>query len=285
MAAAALVLACGVPLFDLAQFAVQSELYSYILLVPFISGYLIWAKRGQSPRAATSARGWAPLPLVAGGAGIAVYWVLELSGTPLAPEDALALSTASFLLLAGGTACLFFGREILRALVFPLGFFWFMVPFPVAVRTAMETFLQHGSAAVAYAILKLAGTPVSQVGLVFYLPGFSMQVAPQCSGIHSSVALFLTSLLAGYYFLGSPWKRATLALAVIPLALLRNGFRIFTVGELCVHIGPRMIDSYIHRHGGPIFFVLSLIPFFFLLFFLAKHDPTTRPAVSPNLGV
>ena len=121
-------------------------------------------------------------------------------------------------------------------------------------------------------------------GLIFQLPGFSMEVAPQCSGIHSSLALFITSLLAGYFFLRSRWKRATLAVAVIPLAMLRNGFRVFTIGELCVHIGPEMINSYIHHHGGPFFFVLSLVPFFLLLYFLMRSDRLLLQPAPRNTG-
>ena len=285
LASAALVVGCGMPLLALARFAVNDELYSYILLVPFISGYLVWLMRGRIPPAETSARRWAPLPLIAGAAGLAGYWLLPRAGTPAAPEDALALSTFSFVLLFGGVCCCFLGRETLKALAFPLGFLVFMVPFPAGMRSAMETFLQHGSAAVAFAFLRLSGMPVLQQGLVFHLPGFSMEVAPQCSGIHSSLALLLTSLLAGHFFLRTPWKRLSLVLAVVPLALLRNGFRVYTIGELCVHIGPRMIDSYIHRHGGPIFFILSLVPFFFLLFILAKSDRLPRPSTASNLQV
>jgi len=37
-----------------------------------------------------------------------------------------------------------------------------------------------------------------------------------------------------------------------------------------------MIDSYIHRHGGPIFFVLSLIPFFYLLRWLNRFDSSAK---------
>jgi hypothetical protein len=33
-----------------------------------------------------------------------------------------------------------------------------------------------------------------------------------------------------------------------------------------------MINSPIHRRGGPIFFALSLIPFFLLLVFLRKRE-------------
>jgi exosortase/archaeosortase family protein len=72
-----------------------------------------------------------------------------------------------------------------------------------------------------------------------------------------------------------------LCLAVIPLALLRNGFRVFVIGELCVHVGPQMINSPIHHHGGPLFFVLSLPPFFLLLYFLRK-DGQKASAVPPS---
>ena len=63
-----------------------------------------------------------------------------------------------------------------------------------------------------------------------------------------------------------------LALAVIPLGIVRNGFRIYTIAMLCVHIDPEMINSPLHRRGGPVFFALSLLPFFALLFLLQKSE-------------
>jgi exosortase/archaeosortase family protein len=111
-----------------------------------------------------------------------------------------------------------------------------------------------------------------QYGLVFQLPSITLNIASECSGIHSSVVLFITSLLAGYIFLQSPWKRIIFILVAVPLGILRNGFRIFTIGELCTHIGPQMIDSPIHHRGGPIFFALSLIPLFILLMILRKSE-------------
>jgi hypothetical protein len=40
-----------------------------------------------------------------------------------------------------------------------------------------------------------------------------------------------------------------------------------------------MIESPIHRRGGPIFFALSLIPFFLLLLNLRKLDARTKPSL------
>ena len=59
---------------------------------------------------------------------------------------------------------------------------------------------------------------------------------------------------------------------MIPLAIVRNGFRILVIGLLCVYVGPHMSDSFIHHRGGPIFFVLSLIPLLFFMSWLRRHD-------------
>jgi exosortase/archaeosortase family protein len=97
-------------------------------------------------------------------------------------------------------------------------------------------------------------------------------VAPECSGIRSTLVLFITSLVAGQLFLRSRWKRALFALAVIPLGIFRNAFRIVTIGELCIHVDPGFIDSPIHHRGGPIFFVISMVPFILLLYYLRKAE-------------
>jgi exosortase C (VPDSG-CTERM-specific) len=146
-----------------------------------------------------------------------------------------------------------------------------MVPLPDFLRDEIESLLQHGSATVAGWMFAVSDVPVLQGDLTFRIPGITLRVAPECSGIHSTVVLFITSLVAGKFFLQQPWKRAVLCLAVIPLALARNGFRIFVLGELCTHFGTQMIDSPIHHHGGPLFFVLSLIPFLVLLYVLRKY--------------
>ena len=267
------------PLYQLIRFSLQSDLYSHIVLIPAVSAYLIWLKRPEFRAGSTPDRRIAGAFLALGVLVFAGYRVAVAGSVPLAPDDSLARLTASFLLLFIGLCSWFVDRTTLRAIAFPLGLLVFMIPFPVVVRSALETFLQHGSADAAYAFFRLTGTTVFYDNLVFRLPGINLQVAPECSGIHSSLALFITSLIAGHFFLRTPWKCAVLTLAVIPLAILRNGFRIFTLGELCVHINPDMIDSYIHHHGGPIFFVLSLIPFFLLLRVLYRSDQ--RGKISP----
>jgi exosortase/archaeosortase family protein len=64
------------------------------------------------------------------------------------------------------------------------------------------------------------------------------------------------------------------------LGILRNGFRIYVLSMLSSHWDPRVIDSPLHHKGGPIFFVISLIPFFLLLFWLRRSEPSIAPIPS-----
>jgi len=88
--------------------------------------------------------------------------------------------------------------------------------------------------------------------------------------------LLMTSILAANVFLKTSWRRIVLVAFVIPLGILRNGFRILVIGLLCANVGPQMIHSPIHTRGGPVFFVLSLIPFLLLLWWLHKGEAGTR---------
>jgi exosortase/archaeosortase family protein len=82
-------------------------------------------------------------------------------------------------------------------------------------------------------------------------------------------------------FLHRPWARIILVVFVVPLAIVRNGFRILVIGLLCVHVGPHMIDSIIHRRGGPLFFALSLVPLVALLWWLRRVEVPLGSALTP----
>ena len=263
------------PLLALVNYAAGSQLYSYILLVPFVSAYLLYLRRDQLPK---NYRVDLPLTIVSLAAGLAlrvfIYWLDFLKRAP-ADNDYLALLTLSFLCCLAAGGFFFFGRGWMRAAAFPLGFLIFMVPMPDAMADALETASKYASAEAANLLFHLSGTPFVRVGRVFQLPNITIEVAQACSGIRSSWVLFITSILAANLFLKMPWRRFALVAFVIPLAILRNGFRILVIGLLCVNIGPQMIHSLIHRRGGPLFFMLSLIPFFLLLWLLRKGDVHT----------
>ena len=257
------------PLIRLTVYAAQSDLDSYILAVPFISGYLLYIERGRYPAmyrssiAGTVAMGGIGIAAVAAGIG----WRGSLS-----INDGLALMALSFMSFVVAGGFLFLGSKWMAAAAFPVAFLVFIVPLPDAAVNWLKSASALASASAAQLLFSIAGVPVSQDGVVLSIPGMTLEVAKECSGIRSSWVLFISSLLTSHLFLRTRWRRIVLVAFVIPLGILRNGFRILVIGLLCVYVGPYMIDSSIHHHGGPLFFALSLIPLFILLWWLWHQE-------------
>jgi exosortase C (VPDSG-CTERM-specific) len=262
----------GRPLYHLIQFAMSSQFYSHLPMVPFISAYFVWINKHEIPVGGSPRRAWAIVPALIGTLLLLGFWMLSSAHAKLSVADALSLQICSFLMFFGAAILFSLPTSVIRSLFFPLGMLAFMIPFPDALTNALETFFQHTSACAAAAMFTVTGTDMILDGLVIKLPGITLQVAPECSGIRSSLVLFITSFIAGKMFLKSTAHRALLSVFVIPLAIIRNGFRIFTIGMLCVHISPEMIHSPIHHKGGPLFFALSLVPFFAVLWYLRRRE-------------
>jgi exosortase C (VPDSG-CTERM-specific) len=267
------------PLLMLISYVAGSQLHSYVLLVPFVSAYLLYLRRDQLPKKHSTDL-LLTLVWLAAGLGLFAYTQsLEVPARAPAINTRIVLLTSSFLCCLAAGGFFFFGRGWMRAAAFPLAYLIFLVPMPDAMADVLETASKFASAEVANVLFQLSGTPFLRAGLVFQLPNITIEVAQECSGIRSSWVLFITSILAANLFLKTRWRRFALVAFVIPLAILRNGFRILVIGLLCVNIGPQMIHSLIHRRGGPVFFVLALIPFLLVLWWLRKGDIRAR-----NLG-
>ena len=257
------------PLIRLTVYAAQSDLDSYILMVPFISGYLLYIERGRCPAMYRSSIAGA---VAMGGIGIAALAAGIGWRGSLSINDGLALMALSFVSFVVAGGFLFLGSKWMASKAFPVAFLIFMVPLPDAAVNWLEKASVLASAEAAALFFNLTGTPLARQGTVFELPGIVLRVAQVCSGIRSSWVLFITSLIASHLFLRTWWRKTVLVAFVIPLGILRNGFRIAVVGLLCVHVGPHMIDSVIHRRGGPFFFALSLVPLFLLLWWLRRQE-------------
>jgi exosortase C (VPDSG-CTERM-specific) len=257
------------PLIDLEQHAAGSEMHSYIPLVPFVALYLLHFRRKTLPTAfRTSIAG----SLVLCGVGVLAWLVATRWSGTLSLNDFLGLKALAYVSVIAGGGFLFLGSRWMAAAAFPMAFLIFVVPLPDAAVYWIERASVLASAEVSALFFRMTGTPLLRDGTVFALPGIVLQIAQECSGIHSSWVLFITSLVASQIFLTSPWRRLILVAFVFPLAIVRNSFRILVIGLLCVYVDPSMIDSYIHRHGGPIFFVLSLGPLFLLLVWLRRQE-------------
>jgi exosortase C (VPDSG-CTERM-specific) len=282
-ASCVLIAAYATTLWELFRYSMAEDLFSYILLVPLVSGYLITIQRKNleyrhSPAlAATIALG-----------AISLFFIISSflqTGAPAQAEvTTLSLRVLAFVSGWIALALWILGGRLMSQLAFPAVFLVFLSPLPPVVLEWIEAGLQHASAEVTAWLFPLLDIPNYRVGLSFQLPNLTIAVAPECSGIRSSLVLFITSLVAGYLLLERPWQRAALTLLVIPLGILRNAVRIVTLGWLCTHHGPEMIHSAIHHRGGPFFFALSLIPLLAMLVIFRLLGKRKQPAKDPNDG-
>ena len=117
-----------------------------------------------------------------------------------------------------------------------------------------------------------SGVPYLRDGFIFHLPGMSVEVAKECSGIRSGLALFITALLAGHLFLRTWWKKVILVVCIFPIAMFKNGIRITTLTLLGTYVDPRILQSSLHQEGGIPFFIIALLLMAPVLFFLRKSE-------------
>jgi exosortase len=257
------------PLGTLMSLSLQDDRYSHVLLIPIISGSLVYLQRRAVFSCPQYSLSKGP-PLLAG--GVALFSFAQTRLFSLNPIDRLSIVVLAVVLvwMAGFVLC--YGPQSFRAALFPLLFLLLMIPMPAVVLDNTVLALQKGSAVMTYALYKLFGVPVLWQHFKFLLPGVEIEIAEECSGIRSSLALFITSLLAGHLFLRCGWKRAFFSLFTIPVVIFKNAVRIVTISCLGVYVDPAFLHGKLHRYGGLPFSLVSLAILMPLLLALQRSE-------------
>lgn len=258
------------------DFSNGDETASHLILIPVVTAGLIVMDR--RPIFASTRTAWKE-GLIVIAAGAAFWLAALLSSSTVTATTYLGLAMSALILLCVGGFVLLYGPRASRAALFPLAFLVFAVPIPQALVDATVEVLKNGSTELVAWMFALTGTPYFREGYVFALPSVVIEVADACSGIRSSIALVLTSLLAGHMYLETPWKKAVLVLLVLPFSILKNGIRIVTLTLLAVHVDPSFLTGQLHHDGGIVFFVLTLVLMAPVLAMLRRSE---RPRVPPS---
>ena len=258
------------PLRDLLVNAERSEYYSHILLIPLVSGFFFYTGRKEIfSNVKYSYTTGIPLILI----GVLLSVLGWSNGQNLNQNDYTSFMTFSAILSWIGAFILSFGTQAFRMAIFPLLFLIFMIPIPGVLMEKIISALVAGSTAATHMLFKLSGIPLLKEGPVFHLPGMSIEIAKQCSGIRSSLGLFITAILAGHLFLKAGWKKVVLALVVFPITVFKNGIRIVTLSSLAIYVDEKFItQSFLHRSGGVLFYIPALLLLGMVLWWLRKSE-------------
>lgn len=235
-------------------------------LAPVVVLALYWWKRKEL-LALEKAEWWPALGLV--GAG------LLLHGFGYAIHQT-RFSAGGFFLGLYGLTGLVWGRAWLRASFFPFFVLGFCVPLAGLLEVVtsplriLATWLTVG-------VARVAGVDVIRAGSQIYDAGrtFMYDVAPACSGIRSIVALAGVAVIYGFMQLRSPWRRAVLVGAALPLALAGNVARLTTV-ILTAELFGQQAGEWVEQKLGVVTFVGAVAGVFWLGRWLRKKEsPTT----------
>ena len=232
----------------------RHDQYTHILLVLPLSIGLAFLE-GSCGLETGRTEPWAGLALFVPAAVLA--WLGSGPGS-MSESTRLSLNILALVLLWLSFVMLIFGLPVFRRFQFPLLLLLLLVPLPDFALAKIILALQAGSAKTVFWLFRLTGIPVTQSGFVLSLPGLDIEVARECSGIRSTMMLLLTSLALGYMFLKAGWQRIVVTLGVIPIAVIKNGVRIFVLTTLGLYVDESWLNGRLHHQGGIVFFALGV---------------------------
>lgn len=265
------------PLIQLARLGMRNDDYSHVGLIPFLFLFGLWHRRSEILPATTPGPRLAPVFVLA----VAALAITEFFWEGAANEvDQLSLRIALFVL---GLIALFvwrLGTQALQKAAFPFFLLLFFIPPPSFVLRHWVEALLWGSAHTTDLFFRLTGVPYLREGSHFYLANLAIEIAEQCSGIRSTMALVITGLLAGWLYLERLWSRSLLVLLLFPLAVFKNGLRITVLTLLSIHVDPGFLRGDLHRQGGIVFFLITLMIMGGLLWGIQKLERRWTPGPS-----
>jgi exosortase len=266
----------------LVRYSLSNSSSSHIVLIPFVSFFLLYLDRGVI--FSNSATRMGP-GIALAVAGLLLFFVASRGPIPREGNWSLSAQVISLVVIWVAGFIFFYGSAAFRAGSFALLFLLLMVPLPDPILNWIIYELQEGSTQIAYLIFQATGTPVLRHGFQLSLPTVTIEVAEECSSIRSSVALLITCLLAAHLYLRTGWKKWALVLLTLPLSLIKNGVRIATLTLLSIYVNPDFLTGRLHHQGGVFFFILALLmllPVF--LWFERSDNPhkALRPVAEPR---
>lgn len=196
---------------DLATIYWTNTTFGHCLFIAPVIAWLVWQRRGEL--ALVSPQGWWPgLALVAaGGFG----WVLG---------DAASVALfrhAGLVLMLQGAVVTVLGPNVARALLFPLCYMMFLMPF----GDFLEGPLQQITTAMVIPLLHITGVPAVVDGVLITTPNGYFEIAEACSGAKFVIAMVAFGVLvANVCYLTWGKRVAFLAMALI-VPVIANGIR------------------------------------------------------------
>lgn len=230
------------------RFSAADTYYSHGFLIPFVTAFLIWLKREEMYEFGKKYNIWG-LVLI-----IFSLFINFLSSV----TEVFFISGFSLVFLFFGISLFLYGKEITRAILFPLSFLFFMMPLPlVAINNISFPMKMFATKSAVFILQTALHIPVRNEGFQLFFPNATLVVENPCSGLRSLISLLALGSIFAYLLKTSKTKRILLFLLSIPIALASNLIRVLLL-SLGVYIyGNGISKGFFHDLTGYLVFVIA----------------------------
>jgi exosortase len=222
---------------------------SHGFAIPFIAGYLIWARRERLAALPFRPSLWGVPVLVLG----LLALVLGVYGDePFVSRMSLPVTLLGLVLLLAGLGV---ARQVWPGIAYLL----FMIPLPwVTVKQITYRSRLFDADASTY-LLGWLGVPVHQNGVLLQLPNITLEVADACSSIPAIAALLSLGVAYAAVARRPLWVRVVLIAATLPFAIGANIVRITSTAAAAYWIGTWTLHTSYHMFNGTVNFLFTFL--------------------------
>jgi exosortase len=243
--------------------ALNSDIATHILVIPFLLTYIIYrirktvaASASQQLTSSTLNRSL-PIKEITGTLMCVLAYLIKWFGSYT--FQPLEIHVASLPLFVAGIVLIVFNTQTLRTLLFPIAFLIFLIPPPLELAQSTGSALANFSSQAAYNLLNMFGLPVTLSSTygspVIFLTTpagteipFAIDIA--CSGLYSLIGFTIFAIFTAYISRGSLQKKLSILAMGLPLIYSLNILRITSIVLIGYYSGPNLALNIFHFLGG-----------------------------------
>ena len=171
----------------------------------------------------------------------------------------------AFIGVLAGLVLVFWGRQALRRLWFPIVLLLFMVPLPEVTIHRLNFELKVRAANGGVAVANALGVVVEQKKNTVFLPGDKrLVIANVCNGLRTLISLLAFGALYTYVCrLRGLWRIGLFAMTV-PVAVVSNSLRILSLIVVADIWDTKTATSWFHDFSGILIFIVAFLLMFSL---------------------
>lgn len=226
--------------------------YTHAYFILPISLYIIWEKRKQLSLSVSQIK---PSYNVFGITLLLMAVFLFVLGDR---QGYLVVTTFSLIPLVFGLSLCLYGFSTVKLLTFPVLYLLLLVPPPLGLLDSLTIPMRYGVSILTDKTLLLFNYPVVRDGLLLNVDGHDIYMGAPCSGFRSLITMIALGLLYVYFNKGTIAKKLILFLSVIPLALIGNFLRVFSLCLVTYYLGDKAGTIY-HDISGYVIFIFVIL--------------------------